>query len=78
MKFRVFWNVLPCSQVDFDQRFRDVYCLHHQGALMMEAVRISEMLVSINLTTGQYIPEGSKLQFRNLFNGGGQSSNQAM
>jgi hypothetical protein len=32
-------------------------------ALMMEAVRTSETLVNINLTTGQYIPEDSKLQF---------------
>jgi hypothetical protein len=32
MKFRVFWDVLPCSQVDVDRRFRRVYCLHHQGS----------------------------------------------
>jgi hypothetical protein len=31
MKFRVFWNVAPCSHVAVDRRFRDVYCLHHQG-----------------------------------------------
>jgi hypothetical protein len=31
IKFRVFWNVAPCSQVDVDRRFRGVYCLHHQG-----------------------------------------------
>jgi hypothetical protein len=31
MKFRVFWDVLPYSEVDVDQRFRGVYCLHHQG-----------------------------------------------
>jgi hypothetical protein len=31
MKFRVSFDVLPCSQVDVDQRFRGVYCLHHQG-----------------------------------------------
>jgi hypothetical protein len=29
LKFRVFWDVLPCSQVDFDRRFRGAYCLHH-------------------------------------------------
>jgi hypothetical protein len=29
MKFRVFWDVLPCSQVDVDQCFKGVYCLHH-------------------------------------------------
>jgi hypothetical protein len=31
LKFRVFWDVLPCSQVDVGQRFRGSYCLHHQG-----------------------------------------------
>jgi hypothetical protein len=31
MKFRVFWDVLPCSQVDVNRRFRCAYCLHHQG-----------------------------------------------
>jgi hypothetical protein len=30
MKFRVIWNVAPCSHVEVDQRFRDAYCLHHQ------------------------------------------------
>jgi hypothetical protein len=31
MKFRVFWDILPCSQVDVDRCFRGAYCLHHQG-----------------------------------------------
>jgi hypothetical protein len=31
MKFRVFWDVAPCSQVDVDRRFRGAYCLHLQG-----------------------------------------------
>jgi hypothetical protein len=30
LKFRVFWDVLPCSQVDVNRRFRGAYCLHHQ------------------------------------------------
>jgi hypothetical protein len=47
MKFRVFWNVMSCSQ----------------DALKMVAVRTSETLVNINLTTWRYIPEDSKLQF---------------
>jgi hypothetical protein len=29
MKLRVFWDVVPCSQVDVDRRFRGAYCLHH-------------------------------------------------
>jgi hypothetical protein len=31
MKFRVFWDVAPCSQVEVDLCFRGAYCLHHQG-----------------------------------------------
>jgi hypothetical protein len=31
MKFRVFWDVAPCSLVGVDQRFTDAYCLHHEG-----------------------------------------------
>jgi hypothetical protein len=31
MKFSVFWDVAPCSEVDVDRRFRGAYCLHHQG-----------------------------------------------
>jgi hypothetical protein len=66
MKFRVFWDVLPCSQVDVDGLFRGAYWLHHQGdectviALMMEASRTSETSVNNYLTTWQYIPEDSK------------------
>jgi hypothetical protein len=51
IKFRVFWDVLPCSQVDID---RGAYCLHHQG----------ETSVNIYLNTQQYIPEDSKLHSR--------------
>jgi hypothetical protein len=31
MKMIVFRDVAPCSLVDTDRRFRDAYCLHHQG-----------------------------------------------
>jgi hypothetical protein len=27
----VFWDVASCGLVDTDRRFRDAYCLHHQG-----------------------------------------------
>jgi hypothetical protein len=62
MKFRVFWDVASCSQVQVDQRFRGAYCLHHQA--MMEAVCTSEMLVNFNMTTRCNIPEDSKLDFK--------------
>jgi hypothetical protein len=31
VKFRVFWDVAPCSHVEVDRRLRGAYCLHHQG-----------------------------------------------
>jgi hypothetical protein len=52
MKFRVFWNVAPCSLV----------------VLMMEAVRTSEMSVYSNETTWSYIPEDSKLNIKDFLN----------
>jgi hypothetical protein len=30
-KFRVFWDVTPCSHVEVDRSFRDAYCLYYQG-----------------------------------------------
>jgi hypothetical protein len=27
----VFWDVALCSLVEINRRFRDAYCLHHQG-----------------------------------------------
>jgi hypothetical protein len=30
VKFRVFWDVAPCSHVEVDRRFRGAYCLHHR------------------------------------------------
>jgi hypothetical protein len=31
LKFRVFWDVTPCSHVEVERSFRRAYCLHHQG-----------------------------------------------
>jgi hypothetical protein len=33
MKFRVFWDVAPCSHVEVDRRFRGAYCLQRQGVI---------------------------------------------
>jgi hypothetical protein len=30
MKMTVFWDVVPCSLLEIDRRFRGAYCLHHQ------------------------------------------------
>jgi hypothetical protein len=54
MKFRVFWDVLTCSQIDVDRRFRGLCCLHRQGDErpdVMEAARISETSIEIDLRT---------------------------
>jgi hypothetical protein len=31
MKFRVLWDVAPCSHVEADRRIRGAHCLHQQG-----------------------------------------------
>jgi hypothetical protein len=59
MKFRVFWDIAPCSHVEVDRRLRDAYCLHHQGDY---AVRTSETSVNFNVTTQRYIPKDSELR----------------
>jgi hypothetical protein len=55
MKFRVFWDVAPCSHNEVDRRFRGA-----TAVLMMEAVRISETSVHFVVTTRRY-QEDSKL-----------------
>jgi hypothetical protein len=50
IKFKVFWDVAPCSHVEADRRFRSAYC--HLQALMMEAVRTSETSVNFKVTNG--------------------------
>jgi hypothetical protein len=53
MKMAVFWVVAPCSLVEVYQHFRGPCCLHHQGALMMEAASTSETSVNFYQTTTQ-------------------------
>jgi hypothetical protein len=31
MKFRIIRDVAPCSHVEVGRRFREAYCLRHQG-----------------------------------------------
>jgi hypothetical protein len=57
MKFRVLWDVAPCS--DVDRHFRGAYCLII--ALMTEAVCTSETSINFNVITWRYIPEDSQL-----------------
>jgi hypothetical protein len=46
MKFRVFWDVAPCSLVGVDRVIAII-------SLMMKAVRTSETSVDFNVTTSQ-------------------------
>jgi hypothetical protein len=58
-KMAVIWVVAPCSLVEVYQRFRGPCCLHHQGALMMQAAKTSETLVNFYQTSRCYNPEDS-------------------
>jgi hypothetical protein len=64
MKMAVFWVVAPSSLVEVYQYFRSTCCLHHQGALMMEAASTSEMSVNFYQTTWCYNPADSHLQIK--------------
>jgi hypothetical protein len=67
MKMTVFWFVVPCSLVEIDGRLRDTHCLHHQGALMIEAVSTSETLVNFYEIARRKVPEYSHLQTISCF-----------
>jgi hypothetical protein len=55
-KIAVFWDVAPCSLVDYLVEDESLI------ALMMEAVRTSETLVNFYQTTQRYNPEDSHLR----------------
>jgi hypothetical protein len=71
MKFRVFWDVAPCSQVEADRRFRSTYCLHHRDDRTYDGGSTSETSVNFILTTRRYISEDYKLNtsinFKDIF-----------
>jgi hypothetical protein len=54
IKMTVLWDIVPCSLVEVDRRFRSPYCLHYQEneshsvILMMQAISISEMSVNFS------------------------------
>jgi hypothetical protein len=61
-KFRVFWDIAPCSHVEVDRRFGGAYCLHHRPDDGRR--HTSETSVNFNATTLRYISEDSKLHTR--------------
>jgi hypothetical protein len=62
----VFWDVVPCSQVEVDRRFRSAYCFYHHDDDRPHdgGVRTSETSVNFRLTRRRYIPKNSKLHTR--------------
>jgi hypothetical protein len=66
MKMEVFCVVAPYSLVEVYQRFKVTFCLHHQGALTVEAASASETLVNFYQTTRRYNPDDRHLQMSNL------------
>jgi hypothetical protein len=47
--YRVFWDVVPCSHVEVDRRFRGAYCLHHQSDDIIRQVSSSSWWCSTHL-----------------------------
>jgi hypothetical protein len=66
MKMTAFWNIVQCSLIEVNGRFRRSHCLHPLSnewyiVLIMEAVCSSETSVYFKETTRRYIPEGCHL-----------------
>jgi hypothetical protein len=57
LKFRVFWDVAPCSCVEVDR-------LSRPPVLLMEAVHPSQPSDNLNMTTRRYVPQDSGLHTR--------------
>jgi hypothetical protein len=55
MKMTAFSDIMPCSLIEVHRCFRDAYCLHHQVALMMEAVRSSDISIYFNEVAKQML-----------------------
>jgi hypothetical protein len=72
----IFWDLAPCCMVGSDRRFRDAYCLHHEGNVLLENHQqlVSDVRWSSGLCTQK--AEGCVLMaryswsvFLDLFNG---------
>jgi hypothetical protein len=57
MKFRVFWDVLPCSQIDVDLRFQVLTVVSMKFRVFWDVLPCSQIDVDLDLRTQQYIPE---------------------
>jgi hypothetical protein len=66
MKMSVSWVVVPYSQVEVYQRFRDACCLHHQGDGMMAAASTSVTSINFYQITRRNDSEGRHHQNTDL------------
>jgi hypothetical protein len=75
MKFRVFWDIAPCSHVEVDRRFRGAHCLQHRpddGASTCFRLEHSEHFPTTIITISRQLSShlGSnkpQIRLRNLF-----------
>jgi hypothetical protein len=69
MKFRVFWDVAPCSHVEVDRRFRGGNCLHYYGdeTLNFEVICVFSLSVKaiIEIGHGDFLPRSVQFVFNN-------------
>jgi hypothetical protein len=45
-KISVFWNVIPCNQVEVYRRLGGIYCLHLQGQRVSQAINACRLPIS--------------------------------
>jgi hypothetical protein len=62
LKLAAFWDIVPCSPVEVDGRFRGAYSI----TLKMNRARTSETSVYFRRTTRRCIPEGCHLNEKYL------------
>jgi hypothetical protein len=56
MKMAVFWDVMPCSLVEIDRRFRGAFCLHHQGATSQKTAIFGREFIIAQFVSANLIP----------------------
>jgi hypothetical protein len=64
---RVFWDIMPCSPVGVDRRFRRAYCVHYQGGDDGNSTHSETSVYSSETTTiRRLIPENSHIYFASV------------
>jgi hypothetical protein len=68
MKFRVFWDLAPCSHVKVDWCLRGAYCLHHRGWWRCYIPEVSK-LHYVSLSGIMYLISELKFRLNSCFPG---------